>query len=295
MPTPIRPAPPPGEASGPASAARSLCREDLYLPEGLAEAAALTEHRLREGYFLSGPRHRLREFLEILFVGAEFLRGFRQLHFLGPAVTVFGSARFPPGHPHYALGYRVGQALAEAGFTVITGGGPGIMEAANRGAWEAGGRSVGINIALPHEQHPNPFVDVFVEFERFFVRKVMLVKYSYAFVALPGGFGTLDEVFETVTLIQTRKIRNFPVVLMGTAYWAPLVAYMRERMLAAGTIVAGDVDRLIITDDPVAAVRCILGIATRGFGLEYRPTPRPLWFLGEKDRSNAAVRRRRIP
>jgi hypothetical protein len=245
------------------------------------------DHRLREGFFLSGPRHRLREFLEIIDIGREYLRGLRQLHFLGPSVTVFGSARFPPGHRYYEMARTLGATLAEAGFAVFTGGGPGIMEAANRGAQEADGMSVGINIRLPHEQSHNAYLDVVVEFDRFFVRKVMLVKYSYAFVVLPGGFGTLDEVFETVTLIQTGKIRNFPVVLMGTDYWAPLVAYMRQHMLEAGTIHAEDIDRLILTDDPAAAVRCILGITTRGFGLHYLPVARPLWILGERKQQPA--------
>ena len=173
------------------------------------------------------------------------------------------------------------RTLAEAGFAVFTGGGPGIMEAANRGAREAGGLSVGVNIELPHEQYPNPYLDVFVEFERFYVRKVMLVKYSYAFVVFPGGLGTLDELFEAVTLIQTGKIRQFPVVLMGSDYWAPLLAFMRETMLPSGTLSAQDIDRILVTDDPIAAVRCILGITTRGFGLEIRPVPHPLWMLGE--------------
>jgi len=274
------PSPPPAPPAPPAGTP-SPCREDLYLEDAQRLAVPPQDYRLREGYFLSGPRHRLREFLEILVIGREFLRGFRELHFLGPSVTVFGSARFPEGHPYYELARKVGAALAQAGFAVFTGGGPGIMEAANRGAWEAGGLSVGINIHLPHEQAPNRYVDVFVDFERFYVRKVMLVKYSYAFVVLPGGFGTLDEVFETVTLIQTGKIRNFPVVLMGVEYWTGLLDYMRRNMLAAGAVDATDIDRLIVTDDAEVAVRCILGIATRGFGLEYRPVPRPLWFLGE--------------
>lgn len=276
--------PPPTDPPAEPPAVNEALRHEA-LHDGQGEYAH--NHRLREGYFLSGPRHRLREFLEILDIGREFLRGFRQLHFLGPSVTVFGSARFPPGHRYYELAQALGATLAEAGFAVFTGGGPGIMEAANRGAQGAGGLSVGINITLPHEQSHNRYLDIVVEFDRFFVRKVMLVKYSYAFVVLPGGFGTLDEVFETVTLIQTGKIRNFPVVLMGTDYWAPLVAYMRQHMVAAGTIEPADIDRLILTDDPAAAVRCILGITTRGFGLHYRPVARPLWLLGEHGLASA--------
>ena len=160
--------------------------------------------------FLQGPQPRRKELVRALRIMAEFIRGFRALHFVGPCVTVFGSARFKEDHPYYALGREVGRELARAGFTVMTGGGPGIMEAANRGAKEVGGRSVGCNIELPAEQKPNPYLDRWITFHHFFVRKVMLVKYSYAFVALPGGFGTLDEIFETATLVQTGKIRGVP-------------------------------------------------------------------------------------
>jgi len=263
----------------------TACREAYYRADGQSPTPVAWQTMPREGYFLAGPGRRWTDFLDILDIGREFVRGFRQLHFLGPAVTVFGSARFPPGHPHYELARRMGAALAEAGFAVVTGGGPGIMEAANRGAWEAGGLSVGLNIVLPHEQLANPYLDVFVDFRRFYVRKVMLVKYSYAFVALPGGFGTLDEVFEINTLIQTAKISNFPVVLMGTDYWQPLLDFMHQRMVAAGTIEAEDVDRLLLTDDPTLAVNCILRITTRGFGLRYRRIPRPWWFLAERPRA----------
>ena len=205
----------------------------------------------------------------------------RALHFVGPCVTVFGSARFPEAHPYYGLAREVGERLSRAGFTVMTGGGPGIMEAANRGAREAGGRSIGCNIQLPHEQQPNPYLDLFVEFPHFFVRKVMLVKYSYAFVALPGGFGTLDEIFETVVLIQTGKIQHFPVVLMGSAYWAPLLAFVRETMLPARTISPEDPRILTVTDDPAQAVETILGTARTQFGLAWEATPRPSRILGE--------------
>jgi uncharacterized protein (TIGR00730 family) len=159
--------------------------------------------------FLQGPQRRSFELRRTIGIFFEFLRGFRALHFVGPCVTVFGSARFPETHPYYVLGRQLGARLARAGFTVMTGGGPGLMEAANRGAREAGGRSVGCNIELPQEQSPNPYLDRWITFEHFYVRKVMLVKYSYAFVALPGGFGTLDEIFETAVLIQTGKIRDF--------------------------------------------------------------------------------------
>ena len=177
----------------------------------------------------SGPQPRAQELLRAIRIFTEFMRGFRALHFVGPCVTVFGSARFRENHPYYALARQCGAELARAGFTVMTGGGPGIMEAANRGAKEAGGRSIGCNIRLPKEQQPNPYLDRWITFRYFFVRKVMLVKYSYAFITLPGGFGTLDEIFETATLIQTGKIREFPLVLMGREYWQPLLAFMGER------------------------------------------------------------------
>ena len=166
--------------------------------------------------FLEGPQPRGFELWHAVQIFAEFIRGFRALHFVGPCVTVFGSARFAETHRYYAMGRDVGARLARAGFTVMTGGGPGIMEAANRGAREVGGRSLGCNIELPHEQRPNSYLDRWITFRHFFVRKVMLVKYSYAFVALPGGFGTLDEVFETATLIQTGKIQQFPLSPHGT-------------------------------------------------------------------------------
>lgn len=220
--------------------------------------------------FLHGPRNRLEEILEVVGIAAEFLRGFRALRVAGPCVTVFGSARFGKEHRHYALARRTGRALAEAGFTVITGGGPGIMEAANRGAFEAGGLSIGATIALPKEEMPNPYLHACARFDRFYVRKVMLVKYSQAFVVLPGGFGTLDEVFETATLIQTRKIERFPVVLMGTDYWQPLVDFMARRMVSAGTIDARDVAILTLTDEPDEAA-AIAAQAARGvFGTDWR-------------------------
>src|SRR5205085_4292386 len=166
-----------------------------------------------ETKFLQGPALRKREFWQAFKMFRELVYGFRKLHFVGPCVTVFGSARFDEHHRYYAMAREVGRLLAKSGFTTMTGGGPGIMEAANRGAKEAGGRSIGCNIILPHEQKPNPYLDEFVEFRYFFVRKVMLVKYSCAFVCLPGGLGTLDELFEAATLIQCRKIGPFPLVL----------------------------------------------------------------------------------
>jgi uncharacterized protein (TIGR00730 family) len=210
----------------------------------------------------------------------ELVRGFRAFHFAGPCVTVFGSARFSQSTPHYELAREMGRRIARAGFTVMTGGGPGIMEAANRGAREVGGRSLGCNVVLPKEQKPNAYLDRWVTFQHFFVRKVMLVKYSYAFVVLPGGFGTMDEVFETATLIQTGKIRNFPIVLMGVEYWQDLRELM-EKMVAEGTIDAQDLQRLVLTDSPDEAMRVIHENATRQFGL--RPAgPKKHWYLFEK-------------
>ena len=165
----------------------------------------------------------------------DFLRGFRVLHFVGPCVTVFGSARIKSDSPYYELARKMGAAVAQLGFTVMTGGGPGIMEAANRGAKEIGGRSVGCNIELPREQHPNAYLDRSVTLRYFFVRKTLLVKYSYAFVIMPGGAGTLDEMFEAITLIQTGKIRSFPVVIMGTDYWHELIPFI-DKMVKAGMI-----------------------------------------------------------
>ncbi|MCG3132981.1 MAG: hypothetical protein HMLKMBBP_00067 [Planctomycetes bacterium] len=234
-----------------------------------------------ERRFLSGRLSRLGELASVVRIGAEFVRGFRGLHFVGPCVTVFGSARFPEGSRWYELGRETGAALARRGFTVMTGGGPGIMEAANRGAREAGGRSVGCNIELPHEQRPNPYLDRCVSFRHFYVRKVMLVKYSYGFVALPGGFGTLDEVFECATLVQTGKIAGFPLVLVGSDYWRGLLAMLRETFVAAGTIDADDVERFTMTDSPDEAARIVEDAARARFGVELPPPLPPLPWLGE--------------
>ena len=195
-----------------------------------------------EKHFLSGRRNRGADLESAVRMFLEFLKGFEQLDIEGPCVTVFSSARFPDGHAHYETARALGKALAEAGYAVMTGGGPGIMEAANRGAREAGGLSIGCNIKLPMEQQPNPYLDRFVEFEHFFVRKVMLVKYSSAFVVMPGGFGTLDEAFEVVTLVQTGKLERFPIVAMGGAYWEDLRDFTLNTLLPAGTINPGDVD-----------------------------------------------------
>lgn len=235
----------------------------------------------RENLFLEGPRSRFRELLTVLRVMKEFIVGFRALHFVGPCVTVFGSARFRQEHQFYHQAREVGAALSRLGFTVMTGGGPGIMEAANRGAKEAGGHSIGCNIILPFEQQPNPFLDTIVNFHYFFVRKVMLVKYSYAFVVLPGGFGTMDEMFEALTLIQTHKIRNFPIVLMGREYWQPLMNFMNS-MAAARTINPADLDLLLFTDSVAEAMAHIQKHAIEQFGLSRARAPKPSALLGER-------------
>jgi uncharacterized protein (TIGR00730 family) len=206
-------------------------------------------------------------------------------------VTFFGSARAASDHAHYALARATASALATEGWTVMTGGGPGIMEAANRGAQEAGGRSVGCNIQLTREQQPNRYLDAMIEFRYFFVRKLMLIKYSYAFVVLPGGFGTMDELFEILTLIQTGKVQNFPVILMGSEYWSPLIAFLRT-MLAQSTIDAADLDRLLITDSTHVALAAIADCAQRQFGTRHPPPPRePSRWLGER-KPDGRIRRR---
>jgi uncharacterized protein (TIGR00730 family) len=218
---------------------------------------------------LEGPHPRLEEFLLLLRAGRDFINGFRALHFVGPCVTVFGSARFDEQHRYYAMSREVGGALVKLGFTVMTGGGPGVMEAANRGAREAGGRSVGCNIELPFEQKPNPYLDRWVTTRYFWVRKVLLVKYSYAFIVMPGGFGTLDELTEALTLIQTRKILQFPVVLMGCDYWAPFLT-MCKTMIEAGTISPADLDLMLVTDSVPEAMAHLDVHAVKHFGLKPR-------------------------
>jgi uncharacterized protein (TIGR00730 family) len=210
-----------------------------------------------ERSFLVGSREHPEELASAGRIFLEFVRGFEALGDLDRCVTVFGSARFAEGHPYYELARKVGAGLASAGYTVLTGGGPGIMEAANRGAKDVGGRSVGCNIVLPEEQEPNPYLDKFVEFEHFFVRKVMLVKYSSAFVVLPGGFGTLDEVFETATLMQTGKIASFPIIAMGQKFWQHLETFVRESLLAEQTVSPEAAQLFSVTDSVAEAVAII--------------------------------------
>lgn len=229
---------------------------------------------------LAGPQSRTEEAQTLLRVIWDFLRGFRVLHFVGPCVTVFGSARTQETDPHYQLARKMGAAIAELGFTVMTGGGPGIMEAANRGAKDVGGRSVACNIELPHEQSENPYLDRFVTLRYFFVRKTLLVKYSYAFVVMPGGFGTLDEMFEALTLIQTAKLKDFPVILMGTEYWRDQVA-MIHKMAEAKMISPGDLRLFHVTDSVAEAAAFLVEKAIKPFGL--KPAIRqPKSWLGER-------------
>lgn len=230
-----------------------------------------------ERVFLEGPKSRSFEIHHAFTVFFEILKGLRTFHFIGPCVTVFGSARFDSHHEFYKLGHEVGRELALKGFAVMTGGGPGIMEAANKGAKSLGGCSLGCNITLPHEQKPNPYLDVWMEFKYFMVRKFMLAKYSYGFVALPGGFGTLDELFGILTLIQTKKIKNFPVVLVGKEFWEPLRVLIEERLVEAKTINPADTQTLYFTDSPREAALFIQAVATDRFELKIRPHK----FLGE--------------
>jgi len=234
--------------------------------------------------FLEGPGSRTRELGRAIRIFGEFLTGFRALHFVGPCVTVFGSARTPPGSRYYELARELGGRLASSGFTVMTGGGPGIMEAANRGAKEQQGYSIGCNIVLPCEQRPNPYLDRFVTFRYFFVRKVMLAKYSVAFVALPGGFGTMDELFEIATLIQTGKVHDFPVVVMGKDYWQPLFDFLRGPMQRERMIDAHDVDRIVFTDSPDEALAAIEQSAARMLQRTWLRRGRRSRLLGERGR-----------
>jgi uncharacterized protein (TIGR00730 family) len=250
--------------------------EDKFKDE--EDSSSANDNGIR--YFLEGPKSRGSELWYAIRIFFEFIKGFRTFHFMGPAVTVFGSARFKEDHEYYKLGMRVGAELVHMGFTVMTGGGLGVMEAVNRGAREAGGKSVGCNIGLPFEQDPNPYMDKWVELDFFFVRKVMLVKYSYAFIVLPGGFGTLDEFFETLTLIQTKKIKNFPIVLMGSKYYKDIKELL-DVMLHEGTISKEDLKLILMTDNVDEAMAHIHYYAIKQHGLK-KKIFKPSKFLGEK-------------
>ncbi|MEN9685822.1 MAG: hypothetical protein RLZZ28_1608 [Bacteroidota bacterium] len=232
----------------------------------------------KESVYLDGPKPRINEFLFAWDVFWQMVKGFRTLHFVGPCITVFGSARFKEGHPYYEASREFGKRIAALGFTTMTGGGPGVMEAANRGAFENGGNSVGCNIKLPFEQQPNPYMQQWITFDYFFIRKVLLVKYSYAFVIMPGGFGTMDEFFETITLAQTKVINDFPIVLYGKEFFAPLMDTINT-MINNGTVSEEDKKLLLLTDDIDAAMEYIQTYISRHYTVKPRKL---LWWLFEK-------------
>jgi uncharacterized protein (TIGR00730 family) len=234
-----------------------------------------------EEYFLEGPKGRKFEIFFVIKVAIEFIRGFRALKSVGPCITIFGSARFKEDHKYYELARQVAGEIANLGFTVMTGGGPGIMEAANRGAMDVGGKSVGCNIVLPFEQSHNPYMEKFVNIKYFFVRKVLLLKYSYGFIVMPGGAGTIDELYETITLIQTGKIKAFPVVIMGKDYYK-LMIDMLQMMVQEKTISIGDLDLFKVTDSVEEAVEHIKTCTFNNFGLRRRKIleNRKTWLSG---------------
>lgn len=231
--------------------------------------------------FLEGPQSRWSEFKFTFKVMLEFIKGFRTLHFVGPCVTVFGSARFKEEDPTYKQARQLAGEIAKLGFTIMTGGGPGVMEAANRGAREVGGRSVGCNIVLPHEQFHNAYLDKWVNIKYFFVRKTLLIKYSYVFVVMPGGFGTLDEYFEALTLIQTRMLSEFPIIIFDVAYHKDIIEHI-ERMKERGTISADDMKRCLFTDSIEEAVKHIQVNAITKFGLKAEEKRPASWWLFER-------------
>jgi uncharacterized protein (TIGR00730 family) len=230
--------------------------------------------------FLSGPQSRIKEFLFTINILGQFIRGFRALHFIGPCITIFGSARFKEDHEYYKLTRKAAGEFAKLGFTIMTGGGPGIMEAANRGAKDVGGRSVGCNIQLPKEQTHNPYLDKWVEIKHFFVRKVLLVKYSFAFVVMPGGFGTLDEYFEAITLIQTNKIGSFPVIIFCKDFHRKLIEHTHI-MKKHGTISEADLSLFLVTDSIEEAVELIKEESIKRHGLKFEERPKPFRWLFE--------------
>lgn len=231
--------------------------------------------------FLDGPHSRLQELKFTILTMIEFIKGFRAMHFIGPCITVFGSARFKEDHPFYALTREASSQFAKLGFTILTGGGPGLMEAANRGARDVGGRSVGCNIQLKAEQLPNPYLDKWIYVKHFFLRKVLLVKYSFAFVVMPGGFGTMDEYFEALTLIQTHKIDNFPVIIFGKEYHKALLTHMDE-MKRNSTIAAEDTALFLVTDSIEEAVQLIIEKSIKQYGLKPKNKLKPLKWLFER-------------
>ncbi len=231
--------------------------------------------------FLEGPQSRWKEFKFTVKVLFDFITGFRALHYVGPCVTIFGSARFKEDHPYYKQTQAIAGEIAKLGFTIMTGGGPGIMEAANRGAKDVGGRSVGCNIVLPHEQHHNPYLDKWVNIKFFFVRKTLLIKYSYAFIVMPGGFGTLDEYFEALTLIQTKMIFEFPIIIFNREYHKDMIEHI-EKMKQHGTISPEDLDLCLFTDSVEDAVKHLQEHSINKFGLKAEQKRRRTKWLFER-------------
>ena len=231
--------------------------------------------------FLEGPQNRWKEFKFAFSVLMEFIKGFRTLHFVGPCVTIFGSARFKEDDSTYKQTQELAGEIAKLGFTIMTGGGPGVMEAANRGAKDVGGRSVGCNIVLPHEQMHNPYLDKWVNIKFFFVRKTLLIKYSYAFVVMPGGFGTLDEYFEALTLIQTKMLSEFPIIIFDKSYHKDLLEHI-DKMKERGTIAAEDLKLCLFTDSIDEAVKHIQENSIKRFGLKAAEKQRSSRWLFER-------------
>ena len=242
------------------------------------ENELMTKKEIR---FFEGPQSRWKDFKYTLSVFFEFIKGFRALHFVGPCVTVFGSARFKDDHPFYKEARELSAQVALLGFTIMTGGGPGIMEAANRGAKDVGGKSVGCNIVLPHEQNHNPYLDKWVDIKYFFVRKMLLIKYSYAFIVMPGGFGTLDEFYEALTLVQTKKIGMFPIIIFDKNFYQKILDH-NQKMVEAGTISRNDDELYLVTDSIPEAIAYIKEKSIVAFGLKYMKPKKPFWGFFEE-------------
>ncbi|MGS0528467.1 LOG family protein [Zobellia nedashkovskayae] len=236
----------------------------------------------REAKFLGGRRSRLKEFISVVSIVFEFIRGFRKLHFVDPCITFFGSARIGEDNLYYKSAREFSKLAANKGFTIMTGGGPGIMEAANRGAKDVYGKSIGCNVELPKEQQPNPYLDFYLTMNHFYIRKVLLLKYSYAFAIFPGGFGTMDELFETLTLLQTKKISDFPVVLFGKDYWSQLLKQINV-MQEVGTISKKDLQLLFVTDSVTEGMDYIYSKLENKYGkpLKFK-TAKSSWWFGER-------------
>jgi uncharacterized protein (TIGR00730 family) len=243
----------------------------------------LTEQQTKtEIQFFEGPQDRWKDFKYAVSVFFEFIKGFRALHFVGPCVTVFGSARFKEDHEYYKQTRKLSGEIAKLGFTIMTGGGPGIMEAANRGARDVGGKSIGCNIILPHEQQRNPYLDKWVDIKYFFLRKTLLIKYSYAFVVMPGGFGTLDEFFEALTLVQTKKINIFPIIIFDKDFYKKILEH-NARMQEEGTISVSDEKLYFVTDSIEDTIEYIRQKSIMAFGLKYMKPKKPFWGFLEKE------------